>query len=104
MRSRKLLKHIDDDQLLSYLDGELTAVRMLAVRNHLRVCWNCRSALAELEAQIESISRLLSAGTMVDADRSIKAKGRFLQWRDAFEAQRKLFFRFLAPQLLHQPL
>ena len=88
------------DPLLAYLDGEMSIARMRVVRNHLRICWQCRAALAELEAQIEAISHLLSARTKVDTDRSIKANEKFMQWRNAFEAQRRLGFEFLPPQML----
>lgn len=99
MRSSKPLKHFGDDQLLAYLDGELPIAQMRAVRNHLRICWNCRSALAELEAQIESISRLLLARTEDEGNRSLDAKENFLRWRNVFEAQRRLFTDFPPTQL-----
>jgi anti-sigma factor RsiW len=104
VRSSKPFTHLNDDQLLAYLDGEMSIARIRAVRNHLRICWNCRSALAELEAQVEAISRLLLARTKVDADRSDRAKERFLQWRNAFETQRGLFSKFLSLQLFRHEL
>jgi anti-sigma factor RsiW len=85
MRFNRPLEHLNDDQLLAYLDGEMSNARMRAIRNHLRICWKCRSALTELEAQVEAISRLLLASSKFDADRSARAKERFLQWRDSFE-------------------
>jgi hypothetical protein len=60
--------------------------------------------LAELEAQIEAISRLLLASTKVDAERSDRAKERFLQWRNTFETQRGLFSKFLSLQLFRHEL
>ena len=36
MRSSKPFTHLNDDQLLAYLDGEMSNARMRAVRNHLR--------------------------------------------------------------------
>lgn len=92
MRSRRPLEHLNEEQLLAYLDGEMSLARMRSARNHLRICWNCRSLLAELEAHIESISRLLLARTQDDGDRSIVAKEKFLRWRNAFEARRRFFF------------
>jgi hypothetical protein len=100
-------EHLIDDQLLAYLDGEMSIARMRAVRNHLRICWKCRSVLAELKAQVEAISRLLLARTKVDADRSVQAKERFLQWRNTFETEQGPFTKFLPRQLfshlLHKP-
>lgn len=104
MRSSKPSTHLNDDQLLAYLDGEMSIARMRAVRNHLRICWNCRSALAELEGQVEAISRLLLARTKNDAERSDRAKERFLEWRNTFETQRGLFNKFLSLQLFHHEL
>lgn len=99
MRSNRPFEHPNDDQLLAYLDGEMSNARMRAIRNHLRICWKCRSALAELEAQVEAISRLVLARTKVDAERSDRAKERFQQWRSTFETQQGLFNKFLSLQL-----
>lgn len=104
MRSNRPFEHLNDDQLLAYLDGEMSNARMRAIRNHLRICWKCRSVLAELEAQVEAISRLLSARTKVDAERSDRAKERFLRWRRTFETQRGLFSKFLLLQLFRHEL
>jgi len=104
MRFSKPFTHLNDDQLLAYLDGELSIAQMRAVRNYLRICWNCRSALAELEAQVEAISRLLLARTKHDAERSAGAKVRFLKWRRTYEAQRGLYSKYLSLQLICQEL
>lgn len=103
MRSGKPLEHLSEEQLLAYLDGEMSLARTRSARNHLKVCWKCRSLLAELETQIGEISRLFSARTKIDTDRSSEAKEKFLQWRDNFEAQQRLLPKFLPSQLsLHQ--
>ena len=99
MRSSKPFTHLNDDQLLAYLDGEMSMAQMRAVRNHLKLCWNCRSALAEIEAQVEAISRLLLVRTKNDAERSDRAKKSFLAWRNTYEAQRRLYSKFLLLQL-----
>ena len=104
MRSSKPFTHLNDEQLLAYLDGEMSMAQMRAVRNHLRICWSCRSVLAELEAQVEAISRLLLARTKHDEERSERAKERFLDWRNTYEAQRGLYNKFLSLQLFHHAL
>jgi anti-sigma factor ChrR (cupin superfamily) len=86
-------EHPNDDQLLAYLDGEMSSARMRVIRNHLKICWKCRSVLADLEYQVESISRLLLAHGEIETDSSVQAKEKFLRWRTAIEAQRKLFFK-----------
>ena len=104
MRSNRPFEHLNDDQLLAYLDGEMSNAQMRAIRNHLRICWKCRSVLAELEAQAEAISRLLLARTNVDAERSDRAKERFLQWRSTFETQGGQLNKFLLLHLFRQEL
>jgi hypothetical protein len=49
--------------------------------------------LAQLELQAETIARLLSTQLDSDIDRTVKAKGKFLEWRTSFEKQRKSIFR-----------
>src|SRR3954454_23057274 len=44
--------HPDDGVLLRYLDGELPARKSSQVRGHLEACWQCRTAVEELEATI----------------------------------------------------
>lgn len=104
MRSRRPFEHLNDEQLLAYLDGEISLVRIRSARNHLRLCWKCRAMLAELEAQVETISRLFLAKTNFDAERSKQAKERFFEWRDTFERQRGPFSKFLALQLFRPAL
>ena len=93
MKRRMSSEHPNDEVLLAYLDGEVSRARARPIRNHLKSCWNCRSVLADLEAQAETISRLLSGRQDSDIGRSAKAKDRFLRWRTSFERQRKSFFR-----------
>lgn len=44
--------HLEDGQLLRYLDGELPARQTRRVRGHLEACWECRAAVEELESAI----------------------------------------------------
>lgn len=99
MQINRPFEHLNDDQLLAYLDGEMPNARIRLIRTHLGICWKCRSSLAELEAQVELISRLLLAESTIDADRSALARERFLQWRSAFEAEQKPSTKFLPRQL-----
>jgi predicted anti-sigma-YlaC factor YlaD len=84
---------LDIPALRQQLDGELLKARIPAIRNHLKVCWKCRSMLAQLEPQVEMIARLLTTQLDSDIDRSTRAKEKFLEWRTSFEKQRKSFFR-----------
>ena len=93
MRRITSTEHPNDEALLAFLDGELSKTRIPAIRNHLKICWKCRSMLAQLESQAETIARLLSTQLDSDINRSIKAKERFLEWRTSFEKRRRSFFR-----------
>ena len=96
-RSRE---HLDDEHLLAYLDGEMNNTRARTIRTHLDLCWKCRSALAELEAQAEAVSRLLVERSTDEIARSLQARKRFLQWRAMFEARTRFFFRSPPPQIM----
>lgn len=94
-RSRE---HPDEEVLLAYLDGEVSNARMRAIRTHLKTCWNCRAALAELESQAEAISRLLAEKSQDEIDRSVQAREKFLRWRTVFEGRQRFFFKCQPPQ------
>ncbi len=47
-------RHLDDADLISYLDGELTRAEQEYARTHLESCWNCRSQLLATQNSIES--------------------------------------------------
>jgi hypothetical protein len=52
-----LPRHLEDADLISYLDGELERAEHEYVRTHLEGCWNCRSALLAVQNSIESFLR-----------------------------------------------
>ncbi|MGC4049753.1 MAG: hypothetical protein QM757_09600 [Paludibaculum sp.] len=47
--------HMDDEQLLRLLDGELEASELAAVRSHIEACWSCRARLRQMEDAITSL-------------------------------------------------
>jgi anti-sigma factor RsiW len=100
MRTNRSPEHPNDEMLLAYLDDEMSMARICAIRNHLKSCWKCRSALADLELQAEAISRLSTANLDSEIDRSTEAKEKVLRWRKAFENRRQFFLWSLPPQLL----
>jgi hypothetical protein len=51
-------RHLDDADLISYLDGELTRAEQDYARTHLESCWNCRSQLLAMQNSIESFLRV----------------------------------------------
>ncbi len=44
--------HLPDEQLLLYIDGEISAPDAKLARTHLDACWKCRTRLQELENAI----------------------------------------------------
>ncbi|HYL75520.1 MAG TPA: hypothetical protein VEU96_15010 [Bryobacteraceae bacterium] len=46
------MRHLEDEQLLRYADGELPARGVGQVRSHLEACWQCRAQLEELHETV----------------------------------------------------
>lgn len=104
MRANRSSEHPNDEILLAYLDGEMSNVRIRAIRTHLRACWKCRSVLAELESQAEAVSRLLSVKSKFEIDRAVQAREKFLRWRTDFEDRQKPFRLCQLPQFARHGL
>jgi hypothetical protein len=51
------MRHPDQDQLMLYLDGELSGRKAKRIREHLEACWQCRTELQALEATIADCVR-----------------------------------------------
>ena len=47
-------QHVEEIQLLGYLDGELSRDMRHRVTRHFQVCWSCRGRLRELRNHIEA--------------------------------------------------
>ena len=52
------VRHLEDDDLISYLDGELLPDEQQRARLHLEKCWDCRSRLNLTEGSVENFVRL----------------------------------------------
>lgn len=50
--------HIEDERLVSFLDGEIDAGPQKEMQAHLESCWDCRSRLCDVERSIEKFLRL----------------------------------------------
>ncbi|MGA2697283.1 MAG: hypothetical protein ABSE92_14565 [Terriglobales bacterium] len=46
--------HLNEAQLIAYLDGELGRPEREASRDHLETCWTCRGLLGEIESSIDA--------------------------------------------------
>lgn len=51
-------RHLDEVDLISYLDGELEHAEQQNARAHLEGCWNCRSELLAVQNRIENFLRV----------------------------------------------
>ncbi len=49
--------HLDDEQLLRFADGELSAKHARVVRRHIEACWQCRTGLNELQNVVSECVR-----------------------------------------------
>jgi hypothetical protein len=49
--------HLNDTDLVGYLDGELLREEMENARTHLESCWTCRSRVAAVQASIDCFVR-----------------------------------------------
>lgn len=73
-------RHYSDEELLAYLDGEVSFPRRARLGGHLRTCWSCRARLSEVEQRIEAVTRLVHADQFPGADRIAEARARFQVW------------------------
>lgn len=51
------MRHMEDERLLRYADGELPAREARQVRVHLEACWQCRAELEELQKTVKECVR-----------------------------------------------
>lgn len=87
--------HPEDTTLLAYLDAELLKAAMRSTAQHLQTCWKCRAALADLELQAQTASKLLTHQVESDIPRAEAAKAKFLERKARFEARsRRSVIRF----------
>lgn len=48
------IQHLEETQLLAYIDGELSKSARRQVADHLQSCWSCRGQFHELCARVGS--------------------------------------------------
>lgn len=53
-----LPSHLADEDIISYLDGEMSGVEQEQTGQHLESCWGCRSRLNAAQKSIENFMRL----------------------------------------------
>lgn len=51
------MRHLDDEQLLRFSDGELSARATRKARAHLEACWQCRTELENLQRTVSECVR-----------------------------------------------
>jgi hypothetical protein len=70
--------HLNEAQVIAYLDGELPRPEREAARDHLEVCWTCRGLLTEIE---NSIDAFLEVRTSLLPEESAFSETRVEQFR-----------------------
>jgi hypothetical protein len=88
-------RHSTDEELIAWLDGELSRLAASSVDRHLQGCWQCRARMKELEDQALHIAKAVSHDTFPGPDRVALAIHRF----SALRAQKRHaeFLRSFAP-------
>jgi hypothetical protein len=66
MRNDLATRHLDEEELVQYLDRELPRRRYAGARQHVRTCWTCHARVAELQSITAEIVRL--DGKLADFD------------------------------------
>jgi hypothetical protein len=51
------MRHISDEELVRYADGELSSKRRAEVEAHLEACWDCRARMEEIQTAIARFVR-----------------------------------------------
>ena len=54
-------RHLSEDDLMRYADGELAAKEAALVRQHLEACWECRTELEEMQKTVGDCIRFRKA-------------------------------------------
>jgi len=54
-------RHLSEDDLMRYADGELPAKESALVRRHLEACWECRTELEEMQKTVGDCIRFRKA-------------------------------------------
>jgi hypothetical protein len=50
-------RHITNEELVAYLDGELDSSRRQVTDEHLATCWHCRAKRSALQARMDEVAR-----------------------------------------------
>jgi anti-sigma factor RsiW len=74
-------RHCSDEQLLAWLDGELQPTAARWVQSHLKICWECRARLQDIDGQVSLVVETLIETRHLEMDRAARAKAVFLAWR-----------------------
>src|SRR5258705_12470336 len=72
----RLAWHPSDDELLAFLDGELSAKPASKVQKHLEGCWACRAKREKMERSISAFINYRSAA-LADIEVPPRAQKRF---------------------------
>jgi len=52
------MRHIPDEELVRWADGELSSKRSAEVEAHLEACWDCRARMEEIQTTMTALVRI----------------------------------------------
>src|ERR1051326_3970440 len=74
-------RHCSDEELVAWMDGELSRRVSRHVGQHLESCWQCRLALNDFENTVLHLSRAHAAADTPDSGQAATALEDFDRWR-----------------------
>jgi len=93
----RLAWHPPDEELLAFLDGELSAKQAGKTRKHLESCWACRAKREEMERSISAFINYRHTALADVAEASSRAQMRFASKLNRLAAKQSE-----QPQLFHR--
>ncbi len=73
-------RHYSNQQLLAYLDDEVSGPTAKRIAEHLSCCWSCRAGMDDLEKDVQQLARLFAAPSAQDRWAARQAQSRFQDW------------------------
>ena len=81
-------RHCSDEDLIAYLDGELSGIRRYTTRTHMQRCWKCRVQLSELEQDVVLVTKAAGNAAYPNPERVARAERNFFAWAESIPEKR----------------
>jgi len=83
--ANRFRRHCNDEQLVAFMDGELSRREAQSVQDHTTACYQCRARLKGLEEQALNVAQLLEKDAFPRGDNVSKAIDSF--WQEQAQIQ-----------------